>query len=78
MSLTPLQKFLLLVAAGLIAGFNLFWVDIESDMLALGLNEHVFNIVEKLLKVLSSGAVALLALLGLRAPTKGEGDEDAA
>lgn len=70
MTLTPLQKFLLLVTAGVIAGLNLFWVDIQSDVLALGLNEHVFNIGEKALRLLSSGAVGLLALLGIRAPTK--------
>ena len=72
MTLTPLQKFLALTAAGLIAGANLVWAGIQVDALALGLNEHIYNIGTVVLSVLNTGVVGLLALLGLRAPTKEE------
>jgi len=69
LSLTPFQKFAILALAGLLTGVNLFWADIQPDLLALGLDENVFSIASKALRYTAAGATGVLTLLGLSAPT---------
>lgn len=73
MVLSPLQKFLVIVVAGVVQGFVLIWAGIKVDAFALGLNENLYNIVAIVLTIANSGVVALLVILGLRSPT----DDDA-
>ena len=70
MTLTPTLKFLILAAAGLVEGSALVWTGIKIDLLALDFNENAYNIVLTVITTASVGMTALLAYLGLRAPTK--------
>ena len=69
MTLTPTQKFLVIALAGSINLALLVWTGIKVDVLALGLDDHVFNIGLTLLTTLNLGATSLLIYLGLKAPT---------
>lgn len=69
MVLTPLQKFLVIAFAGIVTGFNLIWTGVQTDALALGLNQHVYNIGTTVLATANTGAVGLMVVLGLRSPT---------
>lgn len=69
MTLTPLQKFLVIAAAGTVNMALLVWTGIKIDVLALGMKAEVFNIGLTVLTILNTGAVALLTYLGLKAPT---------
>ena len=70
MALTPTTKFLILAFAGLVQGAALIWTGIKIDLLALDFNENAYNIVLTIITTASVGMTALLAYLGLRAPTK--------
>lgn len=69
MVLTPLQKFILIACAIVIGAFGLIWTGIKIDVLALGLNEHVFNIGQTISTVLNTTMIGILTYLGLKAPT---------
>lgn len=69
MTLSPMQKFLIIAAAGIVEGALLIWTGIKIDVLALGLNDHVYNIGTVILTIVNGGAIGLLVMLGLRAPT---------
>lgn len=69
MTLTPTQKFLVIALAGTINLLMLIWTGVKIDVLALGLNDHVFNIGQTVLTVLNLGSTSLLVYLGLKAPT---------
>lgn len=77
MQLTNLQKFII-IAFAFVANVMLWiWTGIKVDALALGMNEHVFNIG---LTAISGGVTAagsLLVYLGLKAPTLESRREDA-
>lgn len=70
MTLTPFQKFLVFVVAGIVTGAQLVWTGIKIDALALGLNENAYNIGQTILTIATTGTAGLLALLGLKAPTQ--------
>lgn len=69
MTLTPLQKFLIIAFAFTVNVALLVWTGIKIDVLALGMREEVFNIGLTLLTTVNAGAGALLVYLGLKAPT---------
>jgi len=69
MTLTPLTKFVVITTAFVVNLFLLIWLGIKVDVFALGLNEHVYNIVAIVLTFSNSGVTALLVYLGLKAPT---------
>lgn len=69
MTLNPFQKFLVLTFAGVIQGLMLVWTGIKVDAFALGLNENLYNIVLTAITICNGGALAMLAMLGLKAPT---------
>lgn len=69
MTLTPTLKFVLIAVAFMVNLGLLIWTGIKIDVLALGLNEHVFNIGLTIFTSLNLGASALLVYLGLKAPT---------
>lgn len=69
MTLTPLQKFAIIAFAFTVNLTLLAWTGIKIDVLSLGMREEVFNIGLTLLTIANAGAGALLAYLGLRAPT---------
>ena len=77
MVLTSRQKFLLITSAILIGAFGLIWTGIKVDVLALGMNEHVFNIGQTVSTVLNTTIIGVLTYLGLKAPTAPKEDDDA-
>lgn len=72
MTLTPTLKFLIIAAAFVVNIAGLIWTGIKVDVLAVGLDEHVFNIGLTVLTTLNTGVAALLIYLGLKAPTLGD------
>ena len=75
MELTAFQKFILISSAIAIGAFGLIWTGIKVDALALGLNEHVFNIGLTVSTVLNTTIIGILSYLGLKAPTSEPGDK---
>ena len=69
MTLTPLLKLIVIAWALLSSMFVLAWTGIQGDLLAIGLNEHVYAIVLTVAVIVDKAAVALLGYLGLKAPT---------
>lgn len=69
MTLSPGIKFAIIAYAFVVGMAVLAWTGIQADATAIGLNEHVYNIVSTVLGVLSAGATGLLGYLGLKAPT---------
>ena len=75
MTLTPALKFAIIAFAFAVNLLLLTWTAIKIDVLSLGMREEVFNIGLTVFTTLNAGAGALLAYLGLKAPTmKEDGD----
>ncbi len=72
MTLTPALKTIVITLASFITVLLWIWVGIKIDALALGLNEHVYNIGFVIITSFNTGGVGLLVYLGLRAPVAGE------
>ena len=76
MTLTPQLKFLVIATAVLVNLSLLAWTGIKLDVLALGMNEHLFNIGLTVLTILNLGSSSLLVYLGLKSPTVGDKDAE--
>lgn len=72
MTLTPTLKFLIVAFASAVVVIGWVWTGIKVDALALGMNEHAYNIGLVVISSLSTAASGLLVYLGLKAPVKGE------
>lgn len=72
MTLTPTLKFVIIAFASSIVVVGWIWVGIKVDALALGLDEHVYNIGLVVIGSLNTAALGLLTYLGLKSPVQGE------
>lgn len=72
MTLTPTIKFLIIFFASAVLVASWIWTGVKVDALALGLNEHAYNIGLVVLASLTTAATGLLTYLGLKAPVQGE------
>lgn len=75
MTLTPLQKFLIITYAFLINSALLVWTGVQVNVANLGLSVDWYNIGLTILTTLNLGASGLLVYLGLKAPTLGDHDD---
>lgn len=70
MTLTPALKLLVIALAAVFGLLDEFWMEAQSDLVeGLGLNGHIYALVSLVLSKVSLGLLALLAYLGLKAPT---------
>jgi hypothetical protein len=69
MVLTPFLKFVLIAFVFSVNVMLWIWTGVQADAFALGLNEHVYNIVNVVISGMVTAGSALLAYVGLRAPT---------
>jgi len=69
MTLTPTLKFIVIAFAVAFALLSETWVEIDADVEALGMGDAAYSIVSTVLGKLDLLGSALLAYLGLRAPT---------
>jgi len=68
MTLTPTIKFFLVASIAFVNIVNWIWTGIQTDVLALGLDQHVFNIGVVILSSLVTAGSGVLTYLGLRNP----------
>lgn len=77
MTMTPFIKFILISFVIIVNLLMWVWTGIQTDAFALGLNEHVYNIVLVIINGLVTTGSGLIAYLGLKAPVfEGDDQED--
>lgn len=72
MTLTPGLKFAIITFASMVVVSGWILTGIKVDALALGLNEHAYNIAVVVIGSLNTAALGLLTYLGLKSPVEGE------
>ena len=72
MQLTSTMKFLIIAFASSIVVLGWIWTGIKIDALALGMDEHAYNIGLVIISSLGTAASGLLVYLGLKAPVMGQ------